>query len=288
VLSSFVGRTAVVTGAASGIGFGLARRCHDRGMNVAMLDVESGALDDAASAVGDASRVLALTADVRDPHRMEAVAAEVAARFGAVHLVSNNAGISITGPMWEMTSDDCRWAVDVNLLGVVNGIRAFVPRMLAGGDEGHVVNTASLAGLTPMPHAGLYSATKAAVVALSEVMFHDLHDAGARVGVSVLCPGLVNTNILRSARNRPADLPSTGEEEIPDAALAFFATGDDPLDVADRVLHAVEHDDFYVLTNTAGRPDIEARMRATVELTDPVRPRPASILPDRDHRPTAG
>ncbi len=285
MLTTFAGRTAVVTGAASGIGLGLARRCHDRGMNVAMLDVEPGALDAAAASMGDASRVLSLAADVRDPERMTAVAAEVVARFGPVHLLCNNAGISITGPAWEMTPDDWRWALDVNVVGVANGIRAFVPQMLAGGDEGHVVNTASLAGLTPMAHAAVYSATKAAVVALSEVMFHDLRAAGARVGVSVLCPGLVNTNILLSARNRPEELADARDEEIPDEALAFFKTGDDPLDVADRVLHAVEHGDFYVLTNAAGRPDIAARMQAMVDLTDPVPPGPAAILPDEDHRP---
>jgi NAD(P)-dependent dehydrogenase (short-subunit alcohol dehydrogenase family) len=288
VLSTFAGRTAVVTGAASGIGLGLARRCHERGMNVAMLDVEPGALSASAAAVGDPSRVLPLVADVRDPDRMTAVAADVVDRFGAVHLLCNNAGISITGPAWEMTPDDWRWALDVNVVGVANGVRAFVPGMLEGGEEGHVVNTASLAGLTPMPHAAVYSATKAAVVALSEVMAFDLRDLGARVGVSVLCPGLVNTNILLSARNRPEELADAREEIVPDEALAFFKTGDDPLDVADRVLHAVEHGDFYVLTNAAGRPDIAARMQAVVDLGDPVPPRPTAIIPDQDHRPSAG
>jgi NAD(P)-dependent dehydrogenase (short-subunit alcohol dehydrogenase family) len=288
VLSTFAGRTAVVTGAASGIGLGLARRCHERGMNVAMLDVEPGALSASAAAVGDPSRVLPLGADVRDPDRMTAVAAEVVDRFGAVHLLCNNAGISITGPAWEMTPDDWRWALDVNVVGVANGVRAFVPGMLEGGEEGHVVNTASLAGLTPMPHAAVYSATKAAVVALSEVMAFDLRDLGARVGVSVLCPGLVNTNILLSARNRPEELADAREEIVPDEALAFFKTGDDPLEVADRVLHAVEHGDFYVLTNAAGRPDIAARMQAVVDLGDPVPPRPTAIIPDQDHRPSAG
>jgi NAD(P)-dependent dehydrogenase (short-subunit alcohol dehydrogenase family) len=288
VLSTFAGRTAVVTGAASGIGLGLARRCHERGMNVAMLDVEPGALSASAAAVGDPSRVLPLVADVRDPDRMTAVAADVVDRFGAVHLLCNNAGISITGPAWEMTPDDWRWALDVNVVGVANGVRAFVPGMLEGGEEGHVVNTASLAGLTPMPHAAVYSATKAAVVALSEVMEFDLRDLGARVGVSVLCPGLVNTNILLSARNRPEELADAREEIVPDEALAFFKTGDDPLEVADRVLHAVEHGDFYVLTNAAGRPDIAARMQAVVDLGDPVPPRPTAIIPDQDHRPSAG
>jgi NAD(P)-dependent dehydrogenase (short-subunit alcohol dehydrogenase family) len=281
MLQDFEGRTAVVTGAASGIGLGLVRRCRARGMRVAMLDVEPAALHDAAATVGGADDVLALTVDVSDPAEVEAAAASVTERFGAVHLLCNNAGVSITGPLWRMTPDDVRWVTGVNLLGVTNGFRSFVSRMVDGGEPGHVVSTSSLAGLTPMPYAGLYSGTKAAVVALSEALLHDLRDAGAAIGVSVLCPGLVNTNILRSLRNRPADAVETGEGEIPEESHAFFALGTDPLEVADRVLHAVEHDTFYVLTNEAGRPDIAARMQAMVELGQPPRPTAGSIMPDR-------
>jgi NAD(P)-dependent dehydrogenase (short-subunit alcohol dehydrogenase family) len=204
MLTEFEGRTAVVTGGASGIGLGLARRCGARGMNVALLDVEAGALGEAAGLVGDADRVLTRVVDVSVAAQVEAAAGEVVERFGKVHLLCNNAGVSITGPQWTMTDDDCRWATGVNLFGVMNGIRAFVPGMLAHGEDGHVVNTSSLAGLTPMPHASVYAATKAAVVAMSEVLFFDLRDAGAKIGASVLCPGLVNTNIMTSDRNRPA------------------------------------------------------------------------------------
>jgi NAD(P)-dependent dehydrogenase (short-subunit alcohol dehydrogenase family) len=280
MLKDFEGRTAVVTGAASGIGLGLVRRCRERGMRVAMLDVEPGALHDAAATVGGAGDVLALTVDVSDAAEVEAAAAAVAERFGPVHLLCNNAGVSITGPLWQMTADDYRWVTGVNLFGVANGIRSFVSRMVEAGEPGHVVTTSSLAGLTPMPHAGLYSATKAAVVAMSEVLFHELRDAGVPIGVSVLCPGLVNTNILRSLRNRPEDATETGEGAIPEESHVFFALGTDPLDVADRVLHAVERDDFYVLTNEAGRPDIAARMQAMVELGQPPRPSAGSIMPD--------
>ena len=285
MLKDLAGRTAVVTGAASGIGLGLAQRCRERGMNVAMLDVETNALQASAANVGGADVVLPLTVDVSDHDAVDAAAAAVFERFGAVHLLCNNAGVSITGPLWAMTPDDWRWVIGVNLLGVANGMRSFVSRMIEGGDEGHVVSTSSLAGLTPMAHAGVYSATKAAVVAMSEVLFHDLRDAGHRIGVSVLCPGLVNTNILKSTRNRPADAVATADIPIPDEALEFFKLGDDPLDVADRVLHAVANDDFYVLTNDAARGDIDARSQALIDLAQPPHPHAGAIMPDQ---PAAG
>jgi len=281
MLTEFAGRTAVVTGAASGIGLGIARRCRDRGMNVVMLDVESGALNDAAAGVGADEHVLPLQSDVSDPEGMEQVAAAAYDRFGAVHLLVNNAGVSITGPLWAMTPKDWSWVVGVNLIGVANGIRSFGSRMVEAGEEGHIVSTSSLAGLTPMPHAGVYSATKAGVVALSEVLYHDLRAAGSKIGVSVLCPGLVNTNILKSVRNRPHGAAETADMPIPDEALEFFKLGDTPEDVADRVLRAVEHDDFYILTGEGGRPDIEARMKAMVELGPPAMPNPGSIMPDK-------
>jgi NAD(P)-dependent dehydrogenase (short-subunit alcohol dehydrogenase family) len=281
VLTDLSGRTAAITGSASGIGLGLARRCRARGMNVVMLDVEIGALKGAAADVGTDEHVLALQADVADADAVDAAAAAAFDRFGAVHLLCNNAGVSITGPLWEMTDKDWRWVTGVNLLGVANGVRSFVSRMVAAGVEGHVVNTSSLAGLTPMPVAGVYSATKAGVVALSEVLFHDLRDAGAKIGVSVLCPGLVNTNILKSDRNRPHAATESGEPAIPEEAFGFFAFGDDPLAVADRVLDAVAHDDFYILTGEGGRPDIAARMQAMVDLAQPHRPNPAAIMPDQ-------
>jgi len=280
VLTAFEGRTAVITGAASGIGLGLARRCAARGMDVVMLDVESAALDEAARVVGDDRRVLARTVDVSDAAAMESVAGEVLSRFGDVHLLCNNAGVIVAGPTWTMTADDYRWMTDVNLGGVLNGVRAFVPRMLERGQEGHVVNTASFAGLVSTPNASLYSATKAGVVALSEVLFHDLRDADAAIGVSVLCPGLVDTRIVLAGRNRPSDLSDTDQPTIPDEALAYFATGTDPLTVADRVLEAVEHDNFYVLTNEASRPSIAARMEALVNLAEPVRPLPGATQAD--------
>jgi NAD(P)-dependent dehydrogenase (short-subunit alcohol dehydrogenase family) len=280
MLEELSGRTAVVTGAASGIGLGLTRRCLDHGMAVAMLDVEAGALRAAADDLEQSTRIATFTVDVSDAAQVDEAAEAVRDRFGAVHLLCNNAGVTVTGALWTMTDADWRWATGVNLFGVANGVRAFVPAMLEGGEPGHVVNTASMSGLVFTPNAGVYSATKAAVVALSEVLYHELRDAESQIGVSVLCPALVNTNIMRSLRNRPDDLAATGEAPIPESAHAYFATGEDTGRVADRVLTAVARDDFYVLTNEASRVSIAARSEAVARLGAPVRPLPGSTAPD--------
>jgi NAD(P)-dependent dehydrogenase (short-subunit alcohol dehydrogenase family) len=289
MLTEFDGRTAVVTGAASGIGLGIARRCGERGMNVVLCDVEAGRLDDAAALVGAPERVLTLPFDVADPAQVDRAAEATVERFGPVHLLVNNAGVSITGRMWNMTVDDVAWLLGVNITGVLNGVRSFVPGMLEHGDDAHVVNTASLAGLTPMALASLYSGTKAAVVAMSESLLFDFEEKQAKIGVSVLCPGVVNTDIVTSERNRPSTLPETHFKRAGTAAAEYYdAVGADPLEVGDRVLRAVERDDFYVLTGEEGRIDIAARSRILDDLGHPVQPRPQAILPDTATDRTAG
>ena len=281
MLTEFAGRTAVVTGAASGIGLGIARRCADRGMNVVLCDLESASLVKAARLIDAPDRVLSVTVDVSDATQVEAAAEATAGRFGAVHLLCNNAGVSVTGRMWNMTVDDCTWLLGVNIAGVVHGVRSFVPGMLGHGEEAHVVNTASLAGLTPMPNASLYSGTKAAVVAMSESLLFDLRERNANVGVSVLCPGVVNTKILWSERNRPRELAETLNRPTSPAVGDYYErSGADPFEVGERVLHAVERDDFYVLTGEECRLDIAARGAALDSLGDPAPPRPEAILPD--------
>jgi NAD(P)-dependent dehydrogenase (short-subunit alcohol dehydrogenase family) len=289
MLKEFAGRTAVVTGAASGIGLGIARRCGERGMNVVLCDVEAGALDAAAELVGDADRVLTMTVDVSQATQVQEAADAAAERFGPVHLLCNNAGVSITGRMWNMTVDDVTWLLGVNIAGVLYGVRSFVPRMMEHGEDAHVVSTSSLAGLTPMANASLYSGTKAAVVAMSESLLFDLREREAKVGVSVLCPGVVNTNILRSERNRPGELPETLNRAAGEVVADFYeAMGSDPLEVGDRVLRAAERDDFYILTGEEGRQDIAARNAALHQLTSPNPPRPQAILPDDVTDRTAG
>ena len=210
-------------------------------MNVVLCDVEAGALDTAAPLVGDADRVLTVPVDVSDPAQVQEAADAAAERFGPVHLLCNNAGVSITGRMWNMTVDDVTWLLGVNIAGVLYGIHSFVPGMLRHGEQAHVVNTASLAGLTPMANASLYSGTKAAVVAMSESLLFDLREREAAVGVSVLCPGVVNTNILWSERNRPDELPETLNRASGEVVADFYETkGSDPLEVGERVLRAVD------------------------------------------------
>jgi NAD(P)-dependent dehydrogenase (short-subunit alcohol dehydrogenase family) len=242
-MDDFTGKVAVVTGAASGIGLALARRCAGEGMRVVLADVEEGALDAAAKELagehGD-DRVLAVPTDVRHAAAVEALAEATVDRFGAVHLLCNNAGVGVGGLAWTVPADRWRWIVEVNLLSVAHGVRAFVPRMIEQGD-GHVVNTASAAGILTGPGMSPYYATKHAVVALSESLHFDLQMVGGTVGVSVLCPEWVRTNIADSERNRPEGVSAVDlmgqpiPEPDPDAP-----DGDGPPGLRDMVQSLVD------------------------------------------------
>ncbi len=249
------GKVAVVTGAASGIGRALAGRFAAAGMKVALADVEEGPLTEAVRELeARGASVLGVRADVQDGAAVEALAARTVEHFGAVHVVCNNAGVGGgAGTLWSLSEADWTWTLGVNLWGVIHGIRAFVPRLLAQRD-GHVVNTASVAGLISPPMMGPYVATKHAVVSISEVLAKDLQLLGSPVKVSVLCPGFVRTQIAESGRNRPAHLqnPSTEPPSPAFAATAQMvrdavAAGIAPEVVADRVLEAIAEDCFYIL-----------------------------------------
>jgi NAD(P)-dependent dehydrogenase (short-subunit alcohol dehydrogenase family) len=263
------GRVAVVTGAASGIGRALAERFASEGMKVVMADVEAAALDQAAAVVrARAAAVLATRVDVSRAEEVERLAAETYATFGAAHVVCNNAGVAVIGAVHEHTLADWQWVMGVNLWGVIHGVRAFVPRMLAGGDEGHIVNTASMAGLTTAPFMSVYDVTKHGVVALSESMYKEFEATGAPIGVSVVCPGLIDTNIMRSARNRPPELAEEGKAGP--MAQAFgqgladrLATGYPPSKVAEQVLHGIRTKRFYVVP---AQPEV--RQWATIRAQD--------------------
>jgi NAD(P)-dependent dehydrogenase (short-subunit alcohol dehydrogenase family) len=250
------GRVAVVTGAASGIGFGLCERFAREGMRVVMADIEAPALAEAADLLaGRGAEVLPVTTDVSSAEQVDALRDRALETFGAVHVLCNNAGVSgLGGPMWELSHEAWEWILGVNLWGVINGIRSFVP-VLMEQDVAHVVNTASLAGLTTGV-LGPYSVTKHAVVALSEGLHLQLAQHAPTVGVSVLCPGWVRTRILEADRNRPAGLapapepvPDSGEATIRATMRQLLDTGMDPAEVAGQVVDAIRAGRFYVLTH---------------------------------------
>jgi NAD(P)-dependent dehydrogenase (short-subunit alcohol dehydrogenase family) len=201
------GKVAVVTGGASGIGRAMAERFVAEGMAVVVADVEQPVLDSTAEALRKAGgEVLAVPTDVRDPSSVEALAHAARQRFGTFHVVCNNAGVSgHLGRVWETPLEDWRWVLEVNLWGVINGIRSFVPTLVAQG-EGHVVNTASMSAWSALPTLGAYAASKHAILAISEALGRELDLTESGVGVSVLCPGMVNSNIMTSERNWPAAL----------------------------------------------------------------------------------
>ena len=256
------GKTAFITGGASGMGLAMARSFAAAGMKVAISDIEQAALD-AVQAEFESSNAefMTLPLDVTDRDAMEAAAAATEQRFGKVHVVCNNAGVAVGGAIDRMTYNDWDWVTNVNLNGVVNGIQAFTERIKAHGEGGHFVNTASMAGHISIPGLSVYTATKFAVVGISETMRADLlpHD----IGVSVLCPGVVNTNIFDSGRNRPEDLPGSDLGVLVNDAPAeeqaarldeLRANALDPGVVGEMVLHAIRENEFYIFTH----PELEA------------------------------
>ncbi len=259
------GKTAVITGAASGIGLALAKACAARGMRVVMSDIEQDALDTQVEALqAQGATVLGVRCDVANAAEVDSLAHTARETFGAVHLLCNNAGVfTATRPSWNATLDDWTWIVGVNLMGVIHGVRSFLPAMIAQGEEAHIVNTASLAGIT-LTGGALYRTTKTAVVAYSESLYLELLGAGLRPRISVLCPGIVDTQIVNSERNRPAHLGDTDRGALPtDAQLALaraaFKQGLSPDYVAREVLMAVEEERFYVLTDPDWNSHVTAR-----------------------------
>ena len=251
------GKTAFVTVAASGIGRGLAERFAAEGMKVVLADVEEGALGEAAQAVEAAgAEALALTCDVSKQASVQAAARQAFDAFGSVHVVCNNAGVSPFGNLVDATEGDWQWTVGVNLMGVVHGIQAFVPHMLAHGEGGHVVNTASIGGLMPLPGCGVYTATKYAVVGISEVLSLEVGSQG--IGVSVLCPSFVNTRLHECSRNQPVGSEVT--TEVPDFVKTALAGGSSPAEMAEQVVEAIRNNRLHILPHPESRPPIEARM----------------------------
>jgi NAD(P)-dependent dehydrogenase (short-subunit alcohol dehydrogenase family) len=257
---------AVITGAANGIGWALARRCASEGMRVVLADKDAAALSaTAAELQASGAQVLAVPTDVSRAHDMEALAEATTSTFGAVHLLCNNAGVGITTPILYSTIEDWEWALGVNLWGVIHGVRVFVPLMRAHHDLCHIVNTASIAGLISPPGLGMYRTTKHAVVAYSEALYHELAEQAPYIKVSVLCPGIVKTQIMSSAHrphiateNETAKPGQESEEEL--RLQRALEEGMAPEAVADLVFQAVREERFYILTHPERNWQIRDRL----------------------------
>jgi len=277
-MEDLAGRTAVITGGASGIGLAVARRFAAEGMNLVLGDLDSGALD---GAVGELSAggtaVVGVSTDVRDPASMDQLLVSSLDAHGQVDVVFLNAGVAVAGSCWELPLDAWRWVIEVNLFGVINGIRTFVPHLIEQG-HGHVVNTASIAGLIAAPGLGPYAASKHAVVSVSESLSMDLAQAGSSVGVSVLCPAFVKTRLHESTRVGPEGIadalrePGSGLESAQSLFDMLIQTGIDVEVISTAVLDAVRTGRFYVLTHPETYDWVRERMGRILDSEVPAMP----------------
>jgi NAD(P)-dependent dehydrogenase (short-subunit alcohol dehydrogenase family) len=255
-MKDFEGKVAVVTGGASGMGLGMATRFAEQGMKVVLADVEEPALNEAVTRLRQAEHdVLGVVTDVSSQSSIEALAKKTLDAYGKVHVLCNNAGVGggAGRSIWEYTIKDWQWTLNVNLWGVIYGIHTFVPIMLEQDEEGHVVNTSSMAGLTPSNRP--YNISKHGVVSISEALHEGFRDRGAKLRASVLCPGVVNTNIMFATRNRPDELknesaPTERDLRRSEAVHKYAAEhGHDPLAVGDMVVEAIRNEQFWILTD---------------------------------------
>jgi len=283
MIDNFSGKTAVLTGAGSGFGLECARIAAQRGMHLVLADVQQDALDAAATELAATGcQILAQRVDVSNAEHMEQLAQAVQQRFGAPHFVFNNAGVGAGGLVWENTVRDWEWVLGVNLWGVIHGVRLFTPMMLqaAQGDptwRGHIVNTASMAGLLTPPNMGIYNASKHAVVSLTETLYQDLHLVTDQISASVLCPYFVPTGINQSQRNRPYAVDSanlTPSQRI-GQAMSDKAVGSGKVtaqDVASKVFDAVANDQFYIFSHPHALGNVQSRMESIVRIENPADP----------------
>jgi NAD(P)-dependent dehydrogenase (short-subunit alcohol dehydrogenase family) len=269
------GKTAVITGAASGLGWALAERLAGEGMNLVLADIEQQALASAAARLTDEGHaVLAVNTDVSQWDQVKSLADRSIQHFGNVHLLCNNAGVAVGGPIWELTLQDWEWVLGVDLWSVIYGIKAFVPHMRSHGEPAHVVNTASIAGQITVGGLAPYTTSKFGVVAISETLHHELTAEGSAVKVSVLCPGFVKTGIDKSDRNRPEALGETltdneDKERVQQLFTAFVEAGTGAAEIIDQVIDAIRAEQFWILPHRDLDPAIRSRMEAILQRQPP-------------------
>ena len=289
MIKNFKGKTAVLTGAGSGFGLECARIGAGLGMNLVLVDIQQDALDQAeAEMTRLGAPVLARRVNVASAEAMQALADEVKARVGAPHFVFNNAGVGAGGLVWENSVDDWNWVLGVNLWGVVHGVRLFTPMMLEAAKsdpdyEGHIVNTASMAGLLNAPNMGIYNVSKHAVVSLTESLYQDLSLVTDQVSASVLCPYFVPTGISQSHRNRPADMPAAKptQSQLIGQAMSDKAVSSGKVtaaEVAQKVFEAMEAGQFYIYSHPKALGNVQQRMEAIVMGNNP--PDPFTARPE--------
>jgi len=289
MMTDFDGKTAVLTGAGSGFGLECARIAMKKGMNVVLVDVQLAALQAAESEMldlagpGNAHKVMAVQVDVSSETAMDSLGAAVLARFGAPHFVFNNAGVGSGGLVWENSAKDWMWVLGVNVMGVAHGVRVFTPMMLAAAAKdplwrGHIVNTASMAGLINAPNMGVYNVSKHAVVALTETLYQDLALVTNQIGASLLCPFFVPTGISQSHRNRPENLAMQGKatrsqrigQAMTDKAVTSGKVS--AADVAELVFAAIEKNQFYIYSHPKAIASVQTRLEDIVLARNPTDP----------------
>ena len=256
------GRVAVVTGAGSGIGRAMVVHFVERGMAVAAADIDAAAVAETAALAG--GDVIAMGVDVADAAAVDALADAAYGEWGAVHLLCNNAGVFQAGLSWQRSLADWEWALGVNLWGIIHGVKSFVPRMIEGGDDGHVVNTSSVAGFVAAPFSGPYNVSKVAAFSMSETLAHDLAAVGARLGASVLCPSSIRTGIAHTDKVRPGGPRDEGDDAafVRESLFQITETGIDPAEVPPIVLAGIAAGDFLIATKPSYRDQLDTRFAA--------------------------
>jgi short-subunit dehydrogenase len=273
ILMDFKDKVAVVTGAASGIGYGLSEKCAKEGMKLVLADIEEKALANAYSNLESiGAEILKVKTDVSKREEVEALAEVTYDNFGEVNLLINNAGVGVGGPLWEFTIVDWEWVLGVNLWGVIHGIKAFVPKMLKQDSYGHIINTASTAGFASGPYNGPYYVSKHGVVVMSEVLHHELKLIRSKIRVSVLCPGFIKTNIIECERNRPPDLTDVTEKVVNRDVQRYLEymrssvdSGMSTESLADIVFDSIRNEKFYIFPNPEWKERFKIRFEEILE-----------------------